>query len=113
MKRGTAKKTTTRAVKEKIRGHILEHYSKDFGYDDEPVEALKSEMEAVGYGNMSDYEAIKEIVNGGKFLIYHHDVKDFLNGLNINTEGKEYSDTESWELYKHLIAREGVRLIEG
>ena len=112
MKRGTAKKTTTRAVKEKIRDHILEHYGKDYGYNNEPVEALKSEMEAVRYGNMSDYEAIKEIVDGGKFLIYHHDVKDFLNVIGVNPEGKEYSNDESWELYKHLIAREGVRLIE-
>lgn len=57
------------------------------------------------------YSTIKYMVQGGSFLAYYYDIKDFLNRLGINPENKEYTDEKSWELYQHLIAREGEKLL--
>ena len=99
-------RTTNKEVTQKIQAHILDYYE-----DREGVEGLKKDIEAAKYGNMGDYRALRELVNGGSFLIYHHEVQDFLNSLGINEEKKEYEDAKSWELYSHLIAREGLKLI--
>jgi hypothetical protein len=45
------------------------------------------------------------MAKGGSFLIYHGDVKNFLNSLGINPENKEYSDDKSWLLYCHLCGQ--------
>ena len=97
-----AYKTNSNHVKYLVREHIGDYFK---------PEDLKSTLEAVKYGNMSDYQGMIEVVMGGSFLIYYSDVKYFLNGLGINPDGKEYSDEKSWELYKHLVAREGLHII--
>lgn len=97
-----AYRTNSNHVKNLVREHISEYFT---------PEDLKSTLDNVMYGNMSDYKGMIEIVMGGSFLIYYSDVKDFLNSLGINPDMKEYSDEKSWELYKHLLAREGLYII--
>ena len=99
-------RSTKKEVIEKIQAHILDYYE-----DREGVEGLKKDIEAVKYGDMNDYNAIKYLVDGGAFDIYHEDVQNFLNKLGINEKGKEYDPAKSWELYKHLIARETLKLV--
>lgn len=41
---------------------------------------------------------------------YRKDVIEFLETLVINPKGKEFTNEESWELYKHLVARDGNKL---
>lgn len=99
-------RSTKKEVIEKIQAHILECY------EERGIEGIREDMEAVKYGNMGDYQAIKSLVDGGAFEVYHVDVQNFLNGLGINEEKKEYDTVESWELYKHLIAREALKLLK-
>lgn len=99
-------RSTKKEVIEKIQAHILEYY------EEQGLEGLKHDIDAVKYGGMGDYQAIKSLVDGGAFEVYHVDVQNFLNGLGINEEKKEYDTVESWELYKHLIAREALKLLK-
>jgi len=98
-------KSTRKEVKEKIREHILDYY------DERGVKGLREDMEAVKYGNMGNYQALKRLVEGGNFLIYNQDIEDFLNGLGINPDGKEFSHMDMFNTYSHLIAREGMNLL--
>lgn len=94
-------RTNCKQVSMMIQKHINEYYT---------VEELKEQVSVFTY-LPTTYHAIIEMVQGGCFLIYYEEVKDFLNSLGINPSNKEYDDQKSWDLYKHLIAREGVKMI--
>lgn len=96
-------RTTNKEVVNKIREHILEFYN---------LEDLRAEIEGLDYISDYYYHRAKYMVQGGCFLCYYHNVKEFLNSLGINPTNKEYSDDKSWELYKHLIAREVEKLLK-
>ena len=53
-------------------------------------------------------ERFSDYLNNGvfNFHIYFDDIKEFLNGLGINPEFKEYPDEKSLKLYHYLIFRE-------
>lgn len=96
-------KTNTKVVSEKVKTHILDTMS---------LEDLKDNVKALQWDNKSEYQALKELVEGGAFLCYHSDVKDFLNTLDINPKNKEYSNDESWTLYINLLAMNGKKLLK-
>ena len=100
-------KTNTKIVSSKVKVHIM-------GFYDDDIKTFENDMKAVFGMNETPtvYHAIAYMVQGGSFLIYYSEVKDFLNGLGINPENKEYSDEKSWELYKHLIALNGEKLLK-
>lgn len=93
-------------VRKQVQDHIKEYY--------ENIEDLKSELKnLLGMRETPTiYHAGAYMVQGGCFLIYYADVKEFLNGLGINPQNKEYTDEKSWELYKHLIASNCEKLFE-
>ena len=96
--------------KTSIQKDILKRFSED--YNESPIEAFKNQVNAIKMATWkNDYEAIVYMVEGGTFLVYYDDITEYLNSLGINPENKEYSNEKSWELYKHLIAREGVKLL--
>lgn len=88
-------RTNSNEVKKQVQNHIKEYYTK---------KELKEQINYMSYGNKSMYNLALEMVQGGCFLIYNEEVKNFLNGLGINPNNKEYEDTKSWDLYCHLIA---------
>ena len=88
-------RTNSNVVRKKVQKHIKEYYTK---------KELKEQLDYMSYGNKSIYHLALQMVQGGNFLIYHEEVKDFLNDLGINPNNKEYEDTKSWGLYCHLIA---------
>lgn len=97
-------KTNCKAVKDKIREHIKNYYT---------PEELKNQVEAIKCVTYpTTYHALKHMVNGGCFLIYNNEVQNFLNNLGINPEGNVYDACKSWELYCHLIARDGELLVK-
>lgn len=97
-------KTNCKEVINKIKNHIGEFYT--------PQE-LKNEVDGIKcYQYPTDYHCIKHMAEGGSFLIYYNEVVEFLNNLGINPEGKEYPQEKSWELYCHLIARDGSKYIK-
>lgn len=97
-------RTNCKEVQDKIKEHILEYYT---------VEELRDNADALKYGGVCTYyHAIKNMAQNGDFLIYYTEVSDFLNGLGINPTGKEYDNEKSWELYKHLVALNGKKLLK-
>ncbi len=98
--------TNTNAVRKQVQEHILNQYN---------IEDLKQELDNLNDGRIAHtiYHAAAYMVQGGCFIVYYDDVKNFLNGLGINPNNKEYSDEKSWELYKHLIAINAKRLYNG
>jgi predicted RecB family endonuclease len=102
-------KSNCKIVNDKIKQHIME-YVEDYEYG---IETLIENLNAVKFGDVTDnYKAMVKLVEGGEFLISYCDQRDFLNSLGINPDNKEYSDDKVWDLYKHLIAREGVKLLK-
>lgn len=98
-------RSNSKVVREQVKNHILEYQDLDL---------LKANLQAVSGmpETQTVYQQGKYLVDGGSFLIYHSEVTDFLNGLGINPEGKEYDSQKSWDLYKHLIASEIEKLIK-
>lgn len=106
-------RTTAKSVVDKIQEHVLDGFEEWESYDDceSPLDALTSQLEYMRNDNETDYQTAKRLVEGGQFLIYHYQVQEFLNGLGINPDGKEYDTQDSWELYVHLLSREICKLI--
>lgn len=98
--------TNCKEVKEKIRAHIQEFMTPE-ELKDSALSIMKNDRSCPTL-----YHAVKHMVEGGSFLCYYRDVENFLNGLGINPENKEYSDEKSWELYCHLISRDSELLIK-
>ena len=98
-------KSNCKEVQDKVKDHILSYYD---------IDDLKNEVNGLltWYRPNTKYHALQYMVQGGCFLIYYTEIKDFLNGLGINPQNKEYSDEKSWELYKHLIALNGEKLLK-
>lgn len=88
-------KTNTNIVRKQVQEHIKEYSTK---------KELKEQLDYMSYGNKSIYDLALEMVQGGYFLIYQEDVKDFLNSLGINPSNKEYEEIKSWKLYCRLVA---------
>lgn len=98
-------KSNCAAVKKMIRDHINDYYT---------PEELKNQVYALIDHNriFTVYHALRYMVEGGCFLVYNYQIKQFLNGLGINPEGKEYDTQKSFDLYCHLIARDGELLVK-
>ena len=105
-------KTTNKEVVNKLQAHILDSFTQDFGWDnDNAVANLVEQISSMRIGSATNYTTAKELVMGGTFLCYHYQVREFLDGLGINPEGKEYDSQKSWDLYVHLLAREISKLV--
>jgi len=97
-------RTNTKEVSQKIQEHILDYYEGD-------KEQFIHDVDAVKYGYMGNLQALEVLVESGVPLTYDSDIVEFLNGLGINPENKEYPIQKSRDLYKNLIVREGVKLL--
>jgi len=98
-------RTTAKEVKEQLREHVLDSFTKDYGWDsDDAVSNLKEQLKSFDYLPTA-YAQGRELAMGGTFLIYNIDIQEFLNGLGINPDNKEYDFQDSFDLYVHLIAR--------
>ncbi len=105
-------------VKEAIKKHILECVTNEdgetFNSFKEAAERLKNEFERV-----ADYPSnLKKLPNKQyrfsdyllgipfNFEYTYYGIKEFLNGLGINPEGKDYPDDKSLKLYHYLIFKQ-------
>jgi hypothetical protein len=104
-------KSTTNEVKSKINAHILSYFDADhYGNDLPAIDNLKDQMKSFDYMPTA-YAGGKYMAEGGTFLIYYIDQRDFLNSLGINPENKSYSDNKVFEQYCHLIGRQVAELV--
>jgi hypothetical protein len=105
-------KSTTTTVKNDINAHILSYFGADMGWDnDTPLDNLKEQLKSFDY-MPTDYAKGKYMAEGGTFLVYTADMVDFLNGLGINPNNKEYSEIDTFNQYCHLIARQIAQLVK-
>lgn len=105
-------RTTSKQVIAKLQEHILDEFGTDNGWDtDNKVDNLVKQITSMRHDNENNYMTAVRQVEGGGFLIYHEEVKDFLNSLGTNPDNKEYSDEDSWKLYIHLLAREISKIV--
>lgn len=111
--------TNSKEVKNAIRQHILECV-----YDYETEETFKTIEESKKYlyqqfnsiaghpYNLKKFpneqERFADYMGGIPFWFEFetYKIEEFLNGLGINPEGKEYDSNKVWQLYTYLIFRE-------
>lgn len=111
-------KTNSKIVRNAMVSHILnsvhDYEGKQFINFKDCAIFVKSDFERVaGHANNvkrypNTQERFSDYLNNGvfNFHIYFYDIKEFLNGLGINPELKEYPDEKSLKLYHYLIFRE-------
>ena len=103
-------KSNSMIVKNMVRRHIAE--SLDATTVEELRQALsdmEQQIKINRIGNMSYYEAVAYTIGGiyEGFLFRTHDIKQFIDSLELNNKGnKQYDDVEYFNMYKYLIARE-------
>lgn len=105
-------KSTTKEVKAKINDHILQYFTKDYGwYSDDALANLKLQMKSFSHLPTA-YAVGKYMAEGGTFELYTEDMAAFLNSLGINPDGREYPDNKVFEQYCHLIGRQVAELVK-
>lgn len=116
----TARKlsTNSKEVKEAIKRHILEcvynYEEKTFNTLQEAKKHLNSEFERVaGHAyNLKKFpnnqDRFADYLSGIPFWFEFetYKIEEFLNGLGINPEGKEFDANKTFQLYSYLIFRE-------
>jgi hypothetical protein len=116
----TKTRTNSKAVRESMRSHILENVTDNNG-DTFPTfeqarDHLRAEFERVA-GHPANRRRIPN--NQARFHDYlmgipfgfeyaNYAITDYLNGLGINPEGKEYDSDISARLYTCLIYKETI-----
>lgn len=93
----TTYKSNSKVVQDQCKAHVKEFY--------EDLNDLEHDLAVVGVP--------KVLVEGGSFLIYYDDQREFLNNLHLNNNsGREFTNTEVFELYKLLIGRAILEVIK-
>lgn len=97
--------SNNKIVNNKIDNHIKDYYDN--------LNNLKNDIKAVKYPPIySDYQAGAYLVQGGNFLIYYDEQRQYLKSLKLKAYKDNLSDNAIFNLYKHLIAKRIARLIE-
>lgn len=108
-------RTTTKEVKAKLNEHILSHFDKDHGWDsDDQLANLKEQLKSFDY-MPTDYAKGAYMAEGGTFLVYYREQRDFLGDLLQETEHErehKYSDDQVFKTYCHLIARQIAEMVK-
>ena len=99
-------KTNSVHVKGLVKDHMIDSLKGQTDGNQTVEELLVANVNANLWGDRSVFDAINSYIDRGCFICYHWEVKEFLNGLGINPEGKEYDSSVSWDLYKTLLTRE-------
>ena len=107
-------KTVREAVKNHILASVMNSEGQEFTNIKEAANYMNSEfIRVAGHEyNLRKFpntqERFSDYLNGlpFNFEFYYEDIKNFLNGLGINPEGKEYSDDQSAKMYHYLIYSE-------
>lgn len=104
-------RTSNKAVKTALVGHVMANFLPiNYGSDPETTNALgnlREQIDAMRYNNRSIYQTALDYVEGGSFLVYYGDAREFLKVILEETEeeAQRFTDDKVWRLYCHLIAR--------
>lgn len=104
-------RTSNKLVHTALVGHVMANFLPvNYGSDPETTSALgnlREQIDAMQHGGRSIYATALDYVEGGSFLVYYGDCREFLKMIleQTDTEAQQYSDEKVWRLYCHLIAR--------
>lgn len=116
-----ALKTNSKQVREEIRQHIIYCVTSEDeqNYDNiqDAANRLYEEFDRVANHEYNkrkfpnDQERFSDYLTGLPFSFEYtyFGIKEYLNSLGINPEGKEYSDEKSQRLYHYLIYSEMMK----
>lgn len=111
-------RTTTKQVKTKLAEHVLSYFDQDhYGSDNPdatPMDNLREQLAVFDYMPTA-YAAGLYMAEGGSFLIYYREQRDFLGDLLEETEFErehKYSDDQVFKTYCHLVARTIAELVK-
>lgn len=95
-----------------VRGIMEKHILSAF---DDSKKALLDTAKGLNYECFSWYQAGLKMVDGGCFLCYYGQVRDYLQALFKQTkeQADKFSDDKVWERYRHLCAMAVQRLAKG
>ena len=98
-------KQLIRTIMNTIKEHILSYFD-DVEYDNlyNSKDKLKFEINELNKQYKLTIESAKKMVDGGYFLVYYDDVKEFLKNINSNDKIDSMNNKEIWEEYKNLIS---------
>lgn len=101
-------RTNNKVVKNKLVQDVLDNFwPKNYGGGTVGLQNLKDQLDAMRYNNRSIYQTALDYVEGGGYLVYHYDCREYLKNLLQETdeEAARFSDAKVWSLYCNLIAR--------
>lgn len=111
-------RTTNKQVKEKLNAHILSYFDQDhYGSDNPdatPLMNLKEQLHALSHLPTA-YAAGRYMAEGGTFLVYYAEQRDFLGELLECNEfewNDKYSNDQVFKTYCHLIGRQVAELVK-
>lgn len=97
------KNSNTKEVIAKVQTHMIRHLG--------GKKILYSELTNRSYGP-TVYARVKKMVDGGFFLAYYSDIREFLHKIGYTkAQLEKMSNDKVWDLYKHLLARDGERFV--
>lgn len=100
-------RSNTNEVKQRMQDHVLSYFDEGHGWDlHTPKGALKEQLKSFDY-MPTDYAKGLYMVQGGSFLIYYYDQREFLKNLLDQTEeqANKYSNAQVFAKYSHLVAK--------
>ena len=101
-------RTTNKLVKTALVAHVMAKFLPiNYSGGESAMDNLREQIDAMRYGDRSIYQTALDYVEGGSFLVYYGDAREFLALILEQTadESARYSDEKVWRLYCHLIAR--------
>ena len=104
-------RTTSKLVTDALKAHVLANFLPiNYGSDPDTTSALdnlREQIDAMQYGGRSVYQTALDYVEGGSFIVYYGDCREFLKLIleQSDEEAQRYSDDKVWRQYCHLIAR--------
>lgn len=106
-------RTTNKVVIRRLEAHVLDNFwPKNYGGGTVGLQNLKDQLDAMQYGDRSIYQTAIDYAEGGSYLIYYGDCRQFLQKTLEQTpeEASRFSDDKVWKLYCHLVARTMAQL---
>lgn len=108
-------RTNSKQVIRQLEADVLEPFwPKNYGGGTVGLQNLVDQVDAMRYNNRTIYQTALDYVEGGGYLVYFYDCRDYLQKLLQQTDAQAgvYSDDKVWKTYCHLMARTMAQLYD-
>ena len=106
-------KTNSKEVKAKVLNHIIE-FVEEWDNADTLQNKVINQLDYMKNAREDIYHTCVRLVQGGRFLVYDEDVRQFINSLELNNNSKRKFDCmQVFNMYCILLARELETIYNG